>query len=68
MRIDNLFGSGPSGRINIELTKAIDKINRVQLSQKKGSEAYKLNQEVIDILAKIILLDDKIYHLLNENI
>ena len=62
-----MFGSGANGKIHKELFNAINKLNAAQLSLKKGSEAYKLNQEVIDTLAKIMLVDDKINRILIEN-
>jgi len=63
-----MFGSGPSGKIHNELLKAINKLNAAQITLKKGSDPYKINQEVIDILAKIMLLDDKINRLIIDNV
>jgi hypothetical protein len=61
-----MFGSGPNGKIHALLTQSVDKLNKIQTSLKKGSEPYQLNQEVIDSLAQIMILNNRIQHLIDD--
>jgi hypothetical protein len=61
-----MFGTGQNGKIHTILSQSVDKLNKVQLSLKKGSEPYQLTQEVIDKLAQLMILNNRIKNLIDD--